>query len=154
MGDTVMRIVGTRHLQHLPDRLQCRWSGVTLKYCRCVNCFPKCVYCQTLHDACACLDRSWRHEITNPSAGQDELECDLKYKEQKDLAIIQWNPPPGYRIEEVWVPGSRVGTDGAPIATSVFVPARWMRQWVKVRHPASTPLTTRWVWKYVPEPER
>jgi hypothetical protein len=46
-----------------------------------------------------------RFDDADPSAGQDELECDLKYKEQKDLAIIQWNPPPGYRIEEVWVPG-------------------------------------------------
>ena len=117
-----------RFLQHLPARITCGWSGEPLKCCRCVHCFPECIYCQARNDACSCVN-DWRHPMTNPSADEDELNCELHREEREDVALLEWNFLPGYKVKEERVPGSYVDEDELPVFTPLYSPAYQPPHW-------------------------
>jgi hypothetical protein len=142
----VMRLVGTRFLQHLPARITCGWSGEPVKCCRCIHCFPECIYCQALNDACHCV-KDWRHPVTNPSAEEEELEYEQTWRKRKDVALLEWNLIPGYQVQEVRVPGCGRDEQGIPVYTPIYKPSYRTPHWRKVYIPGSVPileLGVRW----------
>jgi hypothetical protein len=42
---------------------------------------------------------------TDPSADEDELYCELHREEREDVALLEWNFLPGYKVKEERVPG-------------------------------------------------
>jgi hypothetical protein len=145
LSTNVMRLVGTRFLQHLPARITCGWSGEPVKYCRCIHCFPECIYCQALNDACHCV-KDWRHPVTNPSAEEEELEYEQTWRKRKDVALLEWNLLPGYQVQEVRVPGCGQDEQGLPVYTPIYKPSYRTPHWRKVYVPGEY---RSWNWVYV-----